>query len=91
MAEAAPIPGTGPATCGSSQTSTSIRSRRRWRPALKPCRLRLLNAGITASSWIASRSSYSSVSIRRLEACLGTEVLPANPVDVRSCLAAGNW
>jgi hypothetical protein len=37
------------------------------------------------------RSNYGSVSIRRLEACLGTEVLPANPVDVRSCLAAGNW
>lgn len=34
---------------------------------------------------------YSSVSIRRLEACLGSETLPANPVDVRSCLAAGNW
>lgn len=37
------------------------------------------------------RGTYSSVSIRRLEACLGTEVLPANPVDVRGCLAAGNW
>jgi hypothetical protein len=36
-------------------------------------------------------NQYSSVSIRRLEACLGSETLPANPVDVRSCLAAGNW
>lgn len=37
------------------------------------------------------RNNYSSVSIRRLEACLGSETLPANPVDVTSCLAAGNW
>ncbi len=37
------------------------------------------------------RGAYSSVSIRRLEACLGSETLPVNPVDVRGCLAAGSW
>ncbi len=85
-AVAGAIPGHGPATCGSSQISTFIHSRLRWLPAPKPCRLRLPHCGNNGLIVDCLMRQYSSVSIRRLEACLGSETLPANPVDVEAAL-----
>jgi hypothetical protein len=37
------------------------------------------------------RQNHNSVTIRKLEACLRSEIIPPNPADVQACLAAGNW
>jgi len=37
------------------------------------------------------RDSHSSVMIRRLEACIGSETIPLQSDDVRACLSAGRW
>lgn len=37
------------------------------------------------------RQNHNSVTIRKLEACLQSEVIPPQPADVKACLAAGNW
>jgi hypothetical protein len=37
------------------------------------------------------RQNHNSVMIRRLEACLRSETIPADGNDVRQCLAAGGW
>jgi len=37
------------------------------------------------------RQNHDSVTIRKLQACLQSDVIPPNPADVQACLAAGNW
>jgi hypothetical protein len=37
------------------------------------------------------RQNHSSVSIRRLEACLRSETIPEDATEVHACLAAGHW
>jgi hypothetical protein len=37
------------------------------------------------------RQNHDSVTIRKLEACLRSEIIPPDPAGVQSCLAAGQW
>ena len=37
------------------------------------------------------RQNHNSVTIRRLEACLRSEIIPPDPAEVQACLGAGNW
>ncbi len=37
------------------------------------------------------RQNHDSVTIRKLQACLRSDIIPPNPGDVQACLAAGNW
>lgn len=37
------------------------------------------------------RQNHDSVTIRKLQACLQSDIIPPHPADVQACLAAGNW
>jgi hypothetical protein len=37
------------------------------------------------------RQNHDSVTIRKLQACLRSDIIPQDPAEVQACLAAGNW
>jgi hypothetical protein len=37
------------------------------------------------------RQNHNSFTIRKLQACLQSDIIPPKPADVQACLAAGNW